>query len=267
MRPKYIEDFLGDSRESGTQICYQLCPICNSDGWNVYIAQDTGLWLCFKCGAKGKVLTNHESIMPADAPGQMPALNDLPEIDLPPFRRSTQMSQECWDYLRSRGVSATDIYRYMLVEDLTGTAVIIPYYAPNGKQIYWSMRKFGQHKKETKYMGAPGKHPIFFFPGAAQEPTVIVEGAFDAMAVHSATELNVAALGGKTWARHLRRQLFDCCKSGRVLIMLDGDALSYSMKLAQELQPFVEVRVVPLQHGEDPASIGSEALKELLVWK
>lgn len=228
----------GLSRPSGTQLNYQHCPSCGSDGWKVYQNPDTGAWICFRCNARGCAdvgVTKDRLLLQLE---RRVTRREWPEMLLPkyePLSRSARL------YLQRRGIS--DPARYGIVELAESTRVLIPYRGPLGRVVYWTTRSY-LDDGQPKYMTAPGRHPLYVLPGPDM---VVVEGVFDAIAVRQNGGRGAVALGGKTIPAYLRAELRELSPA---TIMLDGDALKDALRLKQEL-PDAKIHMLPV--GVDPA--------------
>ena len=112
---------------------------------------------------------------------------------------------------------------------------------------------------KPKYMCAMGKHPLYVLPEWAQyeDEVTFVEGVFDAIMHFQATGKPTVAIGGKTLPAYLMPQV-DSVSSGRRVVLLDSDALAYSVRLAKQLGGSFKV----LPAGEDPASFYSKKVTQ-----
>ncbi len=277
MKPKTIDDLAGACREQGDQLCYQICPICHNEGWNFNVHPDRGLYHCWICGAGGKIDVGGSleevgaRLRASSEAEQAPLLDELPCIDWPEDALNgpgwASINFATITYLEDRKIDR----RYKLVSghrSLDGR-IVIPYFNRQQALIYWNSRDI-TGRALRKYVAASGPHPIYYLPEAGypainRQPLVIVEGCFDAMAVHSATGNAVAALGGKVWPRRLRHQLLDLVPPEGVIIALDGDAPAQSLQLINQFPMSVPiVKVISFAPGDDPASVGRDKLREML---
>jgi len=262
-KPQNIEDFTGEWKPSGTQRNYKTCPVCGNNTWHLYVDPTTGRWMCFagEHGAGGQVQVE-PSAAHLRALLERPAPVKWPEIDLPEYNK---LSSAAINYICERG------FEYGVLESKygirqTGLRLLIPYFDKIGRLIYWNKRKFAEgydQFHEKTYVAAPGRHPLYvpFYGGA---PFVIVEGCFDAIRCAEAGCYAVA-LGGKSLPKYLMQDLlrlsepFEC-----VYIMLDGDAMSASLKLRNQLSPYKRSIVVVLPDGTDPADHSEQQIQALL---
>ena len=262
-----LEQFTGLVRESGTQNNYQRCPICGDERWKVYADPNTGKWYCFAHQGGGQVDTPlSQETWAATVLDQLAGKDrrdqpiEWPERELP---RWEPLGKKALKYLATRGIDAGLARRMGIVEMEYRLRVVLPYVGPTGGLIYWSARAYSPLEDGPKYLAASGKHPLFVLPDwQPKDEVVVVEGAFDAIAVHQHTGLPVAALGGKSLPMYLQPELLALCRE-RLTLVLDSDALGAALKIKERLALRRQVRLVLLPDGEDPASMG-EAIKELL---
>ncbi|KPJ97086.1 MAG: hypothetical protein AMJ55_00265 [Gammaproteobacteria bacterium SG8_15] len=266
-----LEDFIGPTRTSGTQINFQFCPVCGSDKWKVYVDPVSGRWYCFAGGHSGGGRV--EVGLPQEGVGRqiLEQLNgnsrgesrtEWPEIQLPPFM---ELSSRAVRYLRARGLSDETIRFAKLVEwdHPDKLRVLFPFFGPEKQIIYWSSRTYSSLDQSPKYLTAPGKHPFYVLPEWRQEKErVVVEGVMDALAVYQWTRLPVLALCGKSLPRYLEAA-FTSLITESARLLLDGDALRSSLRLRTRLSSRRDIRITPLPVGQDPADLGPE-LEEYL---
>lgn len=263
--------FGGESRSSGDQLNYRHCPVCGSDGWNTYLNPANGAWFCFAGHhhAGGRV----DMGLDADHPGAHllhmldaePESLEWPEVELPPFHA---LSRQAVRYLDKRGIGLGIAAELGLVEWAGQHRILVPYFQ-DGDLVFWTSRRYSVRLGQgPKYWSQGGAKPLYrpFLRGAPSRKLVIVEGVFDAIAVGNAG-YDTLALGGKTLPRYHRKRLLTMAQEyGTIIVLLDEDALAQQLELRDDLQSSlrqpVEIRVVP--HGEDPGSMESAEIKELL---
>lgn len=274
MKPKSLDDFHGESRESGEQINYKNCPVCGSDRWKTYVNPKTGMWYCHAGSHQGggKVEGAAHSHVHDEA-AEIMALLDVrggppvgwPEIQLPEWQPLSKTGRR---YLIRRGFKDYIIRDAALVEMASEGRILVPYYDNKGRLIYWNSRAFTKTCEGPKYKAAPGRHPLYVPYRDSARAVVLVEGVFDALAVVQKTGYPAIALGGKSLPSYLHADLRDeimaCSMAGtesEVVIALDGDALSDAITLHQKLPGS---RIALLPHGDDPASLPSQELINVL---
>lgn len=185
-----------------------------------------------------------------------------PEIQLPKWE---PLSSRALRYLRKRGISEQQAAELGIVEMADRMRVVVPFRGPSGEIIYWTARSYSSLEEGPKYLGAGGKHPLYVLPDwNKHEPLVLVEGVFDAIAVHAETKVAVAGLGGKVLGRYLHCDVLRLSAT-TVVVVLDGDAVGDAMAIKRQLSTANRRVVVKvLEIGTDPASIGGDELGRLL---
>lgn len=183
------------------------------------------------------------------------------EIQLPNW---TPLCARATRYLAARGVGADVIRRLGIVEMADRMRLVIPYRDDRGQIVWWNARAYTTLEEGPKYLGAPGRHPLYVLPNwQPADDVVLVEGALDAIAVwQHLPGVSVAALGGKTLARYLAPSLLRLART-RIHVMLDNDALAHALGLQMRLRSQRNTKVIQLPAGEDPSSMGAR-LRE--VW-
>lgn len=269
MRPKTLDDLTGPWKRAN-QIVYRDCPMCGRDTWKLYVHPESGVWHCFGCNAAGVLdLGMGNALALLYATTQAPAKWD--PMELPPFQR---LSDKACDHLWEKyGLSPEQAARYSLVEGAAEPyigRIIIPYIGYMGDVIYFNARSFTGAL--PKYRAADGKHPLYvphygdrLWSSTRGRGLVLVEGAFDAIKVCEAG-YRVACIGGTALPKYLVPAVRELSGGVEVTIALDSDALDKGLRLVRRLQPFVrgEVTAVVLPPGQDPASMTTDQLKEIL---
>lgn len=233
----------GESRESGGELNFRTCPAGCGKEWKTYLNPETGQWICFYCDARGRADVGITKGALLDMLERGQRGHEWREVRLPDYK---PLSRAALRYLAGRGIDKPN--KYGLRELVDSRRILIPYFGDKGKIIYWNTRAYVPDG-EAKYMAAPGKHPLYVLPDyRAHANVTIVEGVFDAIAVHEATGGAAIALGGKTLPRYLKADLSAMC-SNKVTIMLDGDAFADSLKLKAQI-PWAKVEFLP--RDQDP---------------
>lgn len=278
MKPRTMDDFQGESRASGNQVNYKHCPVCGSDGWKLYVNPETGMWFCHagQHGAGGQVEVGRQLHLQEEGAAILRILdgaqNPAPtsEVELPPFG---ELSRAARRYLHRRGFTDEDIRCFGLVEWEDEYRILIPYFDDRGQLVYWNSRLYSDNLGDgPKYKAAPGKHPLYVPERRVSDSVVVVEGAFDALAVVKHTPDTAIALGGKYLPRYLRKPLRQeisraiLYSVGEVVVALDGDAMAQSLTLAKTMPvpPRMPVRLAHFEYGEDPGNVSPERLREVL---
>jgi hypothetical protein len=247
----------GEYKMSGNQRVYERCPSCGK-AWKCYQSEDNGAWLCFSCGAKGRVpvqLSDASKLLAKFRPAEPTTWYPR---DLPEWKPLGNMARR---WLAGRGVHKPE--QFGIVEMEGAPRVIIPYYDKHGEIIYWNTRAYRDDGR-PKYLTAPGRHPLYVLPDwEKRDEVVIVEGVFDAIVHWLYTGIATVALGGKSLPDYNRRDL-DNMANGRRVVMFDNDgtAVADAWRVAKSLG--ATLSWVP--HGQDPAEffgriINNESLR------
>jgi hypothetical protein len=234
----------GESRPSGDNLNFRHCPSCGAARWKTYMHPETGGWNSYCCGAKGyaDVGVTKGQITNILERGQR--AKEWDEVQLPEWEA---LSKSARRYLKRRGLDNPG--KYGIVELKESTRILIPYRGLMGRIIYWTTRAY-MDDGQPKYIACPGRHPLYAVPDVRpHDDVVVVEGVFDAIAVHEATGKAAVALGGKSLPAYLRADLSHLAPN-KLTIMLDGDAFADSLKLKQVI-PHAKLEILPA--GVDPA--------------
>ena len=162
----------------------------------------------------------------------------------------------CMKYLRGRGIHAGDILKYGIGYCTRGVyenMVIIPSYDSTGKLNYFTSRAF-MDSVRMKFKNPPVPKDVVGFDLMINwdEPIILVESAFDAIAIRR----NAIPLYGKTISNTLRQKIIE--KNVRsVNICLDADAISNAIDHAQWfVANGIDVTLTELSGDDDPSSLG-----------
>ena len=162
--------------------------------------------------------------------------------------------QHALNFLYKRGLDMSDILRYNLHYCLNGlyqNRIIIPSYDSEGILNYFVGRDF--YKSNMKYKNPPIPKDIIGFDLYVNwdEPIILCEGVFDAMAIKN----NSIPLYGKTILPKLSRKIIEK-KVSHVTICLDDDAFNDSLEMASKfMDNGIQVNFVKLK-GKDPSDLG-----------
>ena len=166
-------------------------------------------------------------------------------------------------YLKSRGVTKTDVLRYNIGYCDSGQykgMVVIPSYDSFGILNYFVGRAY--YESDFKHKNPKTSKDVVGFELLINwnEDINICEGVFDAIALGE----NSIPIFGKFLPKSLRSKLRQN-KVKRVNIVLDSDAKSESIKLCEYLQSEnIDVRIIEMQDDEDPSTLGHDKITELI---
>tara|TARA_B100000745_G_scaffold233666_1_gene157302 strand:- start:204 stop:785 length:582 start_codon:yes stop_codon:yes gene_type:complete len=165
-------------------------------------------------------------------------------------------------YLNNRNLTRGDIIRYGIgycEEGLYNNRIIIPSYDCNGELNYFVGRDI--YSGGMKYKNPPVSKNVIGFDLFINwdEPIVLCEGVFDAMAI----KRNAIPLFGKTVPRLLMKKIYEKCVKS-IYILLDRDAIKDSIKMIDGfMKNGINVYFVNLEEG-DPSDIGFEKTINLI---
>ena len=165
-------------------------------------------------------------------------------------------------FLHNRGLTYKDILKYGIgycSEGLYGNRVIVPSYDSDGQLNYFVGRDF--YNSKMKYKNPPIPKDVIGFDLYINwdEPIVLCEGVFDAIAI----KRNAIPMFGKTIPKKLFKKIIEK-NVKKVFLMLDEDAKSDSIKITENLINFgIDVIYIAMEDG-DPSDLGYERSLELI---
>jgi DNA primase len=252
------------------------CPECNDTNGHLYFNLRKMVYICHKCGAKGRIIKSLYNIPKLDSyeevvnsfytKGEIDIpLNPIhtteqkvepkrtvPIFDLIPVgydRAGTAKETIAYNYLINRGLTDYQIKRYSIglgryeFEDyIVFPITTIP---DIGTMKYWVARYIGKDKAKThKYINAPwSKEDVLYIADKNVEATwfdgVIVEGVFDALAIERVSFKSIALLGKSANARQIERLIDEATKG--YVIFLDSDAFSKAVELQLQLRTMANI--------------------------
>ncbi len=270
--PSLAEAVLHELRPSGSGWSRGTCPYCEAEGHRdrkaSFGVSPTGFFSCFRCGVKGRV--NHETAFfearPAAAPQEEVA---GPPDGFDPIWKRDAWEAECYAparaYLASRGLdraAARDNHIGVVMEGRYHHRIIIPVLGLDGGWLGWVGRVW-QKKADRPYIYPEGEwRARSLYNHAAlrvetEEPAMMVEGCFDAIAV--GIERGSALLGKATdW------QMDAMAEANRpIAVVMDGDAWRDGMSVAARLNLRGKLAgSVRLPPGADPDEVPPARLQE-----
>lgn len=254
------------------------------------VFSNSGFFFCFNCGAKGTVDTLLKRLglkFEADAPSWeriLKALWDvsaLPTDTTQPVEVTTfpcevflpKPGMESYKYItEDRNISVEEVVEYGI---RVGTQryrerFFLPSYNEDGDMDFYVARAFTKDAFGPKYLAAPNmprKRRIYRYYEVIRalrkrtfKSVVITEGTISAIKAGP----NAVATYGKYVSPEQVEMLASIqskANAGPIqyIVALDGDALSYSMRLARRLfSRGLDTSIVMLPDGHDPASLPHE---------
>ena len=261
-----LEDILGTSRKTSSDERLFHCPFCyhHKPKLSINFGKRSGYWKCWVCDESGKKISSllyklgyskkeiktilgdlESSYNPKENPEEYKVKITLPG-EYKPLWRVTEKTYEYMNairFLKSRGVTTDDIYRYQIGYCDDGkykNRIIIPSFDRNMQLNYFVSRTY--YDEGMKYKNPPASRNNIIFENLInwRMPVVLVEGMFDAIAVRR----NCVPLLGKILSDKLKQTLVEK-KPPIVYVMLDEDAQKEALQIESYLKSVnVNVKLV-----------------------
>ena len=278
--------FLVGEAEGGAELTI-ACPLCFDERRRLYIASSSGLWICFRCQARGhlrRLLSDvcemtinmavsverslwggakHHPVPAQPSPRPGPAT-----VTMPVGMIQDEGNGIATDYFNSRGLKSHWVQDYGVGYCLTGYyrhRVIIPVYTEGELRTFVARTWLDDgHKKVLMPAGSAASHALFGYdrPDIAftkldgHMEVILVEGVFDAFRMwelgHTDT---LATLGAHT--TDAQRRLLKRIGFQRVVLMRDADeaGLQASIEEARTMTAaLMKVSIAALPQGTDPGT-------------
>jgi len=287
---KIIEIFnrlLGQSwiRKGMTQAIYK-CPFCSHHKKKLEIAvggPDLGSYHCWICGVSGKTFNTllwklradknvyaelakyagnkvYKNFESNDIVLSLP--NEFISLSKPGIKTFEYVN--AISYLRDRNITKEDIIRYNIGYCEQGdykNRVVIPSYNKDGKLNFFCARAYNDLSNVISYMLPPWDKDIVGFELLInwKAPVIIVEGAFDAIAIRR----NVIPLFGNTISNKLLLTIVEN-EASEVNIILDNDAFSKSVSIYNILNRYsIKTKLIKLDE-KDPSVLGFNRINTII---
>ena len=228
------------------------CPFCHHHKKKLQINLESQQWHCWVCDAKGKKIqsllkrlhvdnkklkkiyeiygddyvvynnTTEEDKVELRLPNEFQSLLNVPKGLNPLYRK-------VMEYVKQRGITKEDIIRYNIGYCDGGiytNRIIIPSYDVDNRLNYFIARSVYDEEK-FKYKNPPVSKNVTIFENQINwdEPIVLTEGVFDAMAV----KRNAIPLLGKFVPKSLMENIFTNGVK-EIKILLDNDAQEQALR-------------------------------------
>ena len=251
------------------------CPFCHHHKKKMQINFETQKWHCWVCnegGHKIGILLRKSGAPKHAIKEVLQLLNDyigyekdkeetihdisLPKEYKPMYLKSDNIiHKNAMHYLKKRQIGAKEILRYSMGYCDYGVyknRIIIPSYDENGKLNYFIARDIFPNSN-MKYKNPPMSKDTVVFELFINwnEPIVLVEGSFDAIAVRK----NVIPLLGKFPSKTLVKKLVTK-RVKKVYVALDSDAKKDSAKLVKFLMDNGIESYLLSMNEKDPSELG-----------
>ena len=165
-------------------------------------------------------------------------------------------------YLYKRNIDDSDILKYNIGYCDTGlysNRIIIPSYDSDGTLNFFVGRDF--YSSKMKYRNSPTSKDIIGFDLFINwdEPIILCEGVFDAMAF----KRNALPLFGKTVMKTLQKKIIES-RVKTIYLALDNDATADAVKISDNfINNGIEVKMMEFKE-KDPSETGFETLLYLI---
>ncbi len=161
-----------------------------------------------------------------------------------------------------RGITDDDILKYNIGycdDGLYSNRIIIPSYDSDGQLNFFVGRDF--YNSKMKYRNSPTSKDIIGFDLFINwdEPIILCEGVFDAMAF----KRNAIPLFGKNIMSTLQKKIIES-RVKVIYLALDNDAIEDTIKISDNfINNGIDVRMIKFKE-KDPSEIGFENLLYLI---
>ena len=260
------------------------CPFCNHHKKKLQVNFDTQKWHCWVCNAGGhkigillrkinapkqiisevlKILGDYKGVK-YEKDEKTEYNVSLPQCYKPLWKPSTDpLYTNAISYLKRRGIGSIDILRYSIgycSSNGYSNRIIIPSYDVDGKLNYFIARDMFPNSK-FKYKNPPMSKDTVCFEMFVNwnEPIILVEGVFDAIAIRN----NAIPLLGKFPSKTLVMRLVEK-QVKKIYVALDEDAKQDAIKLSKFLMDYgIETYLLNMK-DKDPSELGFTKFWEIL---
>ena len=260
------------------------CPFCNHHKKKLQVNLETQKWHCWVCNKGGhkigillrklnapkqiisevlKILGDYRGV--SKEKDEKTEYNvSLPQCYKPLWEKSEDpLYRNAIHYLRQRNIESIDILRYSIgycSSNGYSNRIIIPSYDGEGKLNYFIARDMFPNSK-FKYKNPPMSKDTVCFEMFINwnEPIILVEGVFDAIAIRN----NAIPLLGKFPSKTLVKRLVEK-QVKKIYVSLDEDAKQDAIKLSKFLMDYgIETYLLNMR-GKDPSELGFTKFWEIV---
>jgi len=280
-----LENVLGKSQKRARDNHAFYCPFCKHKKMKLEIKLGTDSegknpWECWVCRTRGRTIKSllyqlkyskeqAQEILKYVHKGDTSFYIQETSVSLPKEFRSINdlsptsiMGRKLRNYLHKRGISDLDILRYNIgfcdKGEYTGR-IVIPSYDENNNLNFFVARTY--EDSWIKYKNPEASKDIVAFENQINwnQPVVLVEGVFDAMAVRR----NAIPILGKSLPQALLKKIVSA-GSEDIYIALDGDAKKQALSYSEQLLDMGKnVYLVELK-DKDPSEMGFTGFTNLI---
>ena len=275
-----LESVLGKGKINSNDNVAFHCPFCHHNKKKLECNIVTQYWHCWVCNAAGRKLAVLFRKLNVQREKIAKLINLLDDVEYKPTKTTTdtpvlqlpegyrplwilqEMSPEYRNaiyYLKKRNITIHDILKYRIGYCRKGPykgKIIIPSYDANGSLNYFVARAYYEEDK-FKHKNPPASKDIVGFELHINwnMPIVLVEGAFDAIAI----KRNAIPLFGKTISNTLKKRIVEKGVK-EIYICLDKDARKQALEAAEYFMANgITVYFVDLTE-KDPSELGFEKI-------
>jgi len=283
----FIENILGKSYKRARGNYAFICPKCNHHKPKLEINFDTDTkgqnpFECWTCKFKGRTIKSllQQLHVPAEQAyeilkyvgkgeerfyAQIESVK-LPEEFQPLYNASTTSltANKVRKYLYARKLTDRDFLKYNIGYCTSGEyedRIVIPSYNENNQLNFFVARTF--ENAYHKYRNPDASKDIIIFENLINwnQPVILVEGVFDAIAV----KRNAVPVLGNTLSKSLLRKIVGSGTEA-VYIALDKDAFKQALKYTEQfLKMGKRVYLVDIQE-KDPSEMGFESFTRFIQY-
>lgn len=197
-----------------------------------YINAESGLWLCYSCGAKGNLSHLIAEMTGANAEDPevammilnhgvnqltTPKWEKIPDIDNSMYFHYTDVPTK---YLKSRNISSETARQYGIRWNADKSSWIIPVIDPEGTLLGWQEK--GKDFVLNHPKGIKMRHTLFGIERLKEKTVILVESPLDVVRFASSFEgIQCLASFGATTTPEQLRLLFDV--ADKVIVAMDND--------------------------------------------
>jgi len=272
-----VENVLGKSHKRARDNYAFHCPFCNhrKPKLEIKITSDEkghNPWECWVCNTRGRTIKSllrqlkigkEEAIavLKYVKKGDKITYHDLEVVELPKefqplYSASTTsiIANKIRKYLYRRGLTDNDFIKYNIGYCMTGDyggRIIIPSYNENNQLNFFVGRSF--EDAFMKYKNPSASKDIIVFENMINwnQPIILVEGVFDAIAV----KRNAVPILGKTLSKSLMKKLVSS-KVQDIYIALDKDALKKALSYSEQFLSMGKRVFLVDMVDKDPSEMG-----------
>lgn len=268
-----LQDILGSYTHQRDEYLFR-CPFCHHPKKKLSVNISNNKWKCWICNARGasvisllkrmnlpkQLIGKFKQILGEDDIARYKVEETHTQLHLPVEFKPLWKAEKSYTYLhaltylKDRGITAEDILRYRIGYCESGPyagRIIIPSYNVNNELNYFTARSF--YEGSMKYKNPPASKNTIIFENMVDwdEPIILCEGMFDAIALRR----NAIPLMGKTLSKELEHALLRYGVE-EVIIFLDADARQDAIKMEQHLKSYeIDTKLV-LVSGKDASEMG-----------